>query len=412
MEDGGNSDNQVNLNVEIKLQPIQEISPPAITEAASKTNKLKKLFIILVIVMSAVTFLLVILKIYVGRSIGKSSEENTSLRQKETVKFNLESYESSFWGYRFDYSPDLKIQDFGNGLVLTNYIPADKTANEKLSADEIKIDINTFFEDTRNLDYPNMKDAQKLRAINIGGVTSELYKFDYFSGGELLDSRLFSRIKQGKIYYQFWIEPADSLEIDKFYQIIESFKFSSPSEFQPSGKTVDPSRILYENLRYGFAFSYPKNWKFEDFNESSTILLSDGDGTHYFRIELIPKVSYFGGVFGITDIKLRLKKEISTYCLADGPGMSISCPEELTSIETFLNNEGVEGYRVKLVMVEEKYNPDSQIMEKTQKDVVAYVYELDNPQYPFLLFSPLPESTETGLQEVGAGTFTKLILKK
>ena len=140
----------------------------------------------------------------------------------------------------------------------------------------------------------------------------------------------------------------------------------------------------------------------EGFN---TLIASDGqEAQDLFNKEPVDLI--------ITDIKLRLKKEISTYCLADGPGMSISCPEELTSIETFLNNEGVEGYRVKLVMVEEKYNSDSQIMEKTQKDVVAYVYELDNPQYPFLLFSPLPESTETGLQEVGAGTFTKLILKK
>lgn len=327
----------------------------------------------------------------------------TSNRQRDMaspVEKIFSSYESSYWGFSLKYPSDYKAWEGGYDLTLANFDLSNKKWDYIPKKNELKIEIRAYDKSPSGIEYPP-RNSETFRNLSIGDYPVVLYKVKVFSGGKVVNTYLITRVRHKEIIYSFLAEPSDSSHIEIFLKILESFAFIPKDEYLTGKITPTANTKIYENLRYGFAVSYPVDWHFRDFEGGDDAHLTLPDKSSDIEIILMPRYLSRGNI--IED----LKHEASLYCAADGPSGSIYCPEEQTSIEVYTNPHGTKGYAISRNIIEETCCPKK---KKSLGQQMIYAYELPIQEYFAVLISSFRADTNDQIQLI-ADSFKKLQIK-
>ena len=136
-----------------------------------------------------------------------------------------------------------------------------------------------------------------------------------------------------------------------------------------------PRKVLFTDVRYGYAFEYPDTLSPRDM---------------YYNVAFSPREEIEKDPFPLmflarahdsdlsADIQMGLSEYAAMHCGADGPDSTTFCPEELIRVEKFVNPLGIEGYLARRTAVT-RYWDNGQDREKRQDDFII-CYEL--PEHP------------------------------
>jgi len=345
-------------------------------------NKKGLTLLIIPIILAALVFVLL---------LTSKDEKRAAPSQKEDKL----SYSSKYWGFEVLYPKNYIIEEFPDGVVISNYDTNTKKWTYKPSADEIYIKIEAF-EETK---VYNRDSSKVIKTINIDGTEQEVSRIDTTSPAKDSYSYLTINHVKNNLKYNFYIEQANSNLLQEAFNIVSSIKFMPRQAYKSSTIPVTTGAKRYENLYWGFAFDYPSDWLFTDFklwdaklkSEDKSInvtLLRNGNDKNKKPID-------------------NIVNSLSSMCSADSPDSSIYCPAELMKISEFSSRTGASGYRIERKVISESGYPTSR--EEYQNTV--FVFPLSIQQYYAVVIQPtdiLSDTLNSDLTEL-ANTFQYLM---
>lgn len=341
---------------------------------------------------------------FLGVLLPPTSEEKITSLDKENAA-DQKIYESTYWGFLFEYHEEFVVKEVAQGVIFTNYLrEGDKKWNYNQAKNELYINISVVNRVFPGRWFDSRESIEKYKSVTFNGKMLDLFKVKDSSPGRGNYSYLAGEVEHDGFTYRFRAEQSDSGKMQFFYDVLASFQLIERDKYYSRDDLPSKGMKSNENTRYGFAFDYPEAWEFRDFDAYKASFQTDKqdevypDIFYYIDVVLLGKNDVYPG--GLEDIK----QEVVNLCSTDGPSGSTSCRKEDLIVSDYVSRNGAVGYEIKRVFV-------SNSSEGTQDYIV--VFPLDLQEYYAIVFTPsLNFNTDDYRTEISSVAQTFQYLKK
>ena len=376
----------------INDQPLETVIVPS----HSNSNR-KLVFLLIWLVMGAVV-LAGIGWYFIWRKADVSKKEKLSQVIPTIIPGKL--YRNAYWGFELRYPDSWKVMEskLGDTVYLSSALEYLGNLNALPTQDQILVTITIIPEDM-GADFVRAvpETVVKREISSVGGEPANrvelIIPLSMGDGGVKRERKILKYvIRHEGFTYDVSAEPADSTKVKEFEHFVSSLRFITRSpQYLPRTDQLQAGISYYQDLRLGYTFEYPDFLLLDPPPEDrwgkfvAKPGLENTSGAAYVNTEIL-LINSLDVHESLGSFVKDFTRALSLVCDADGGGSSTYCPAEDIKWEPFESRYGVQGYRVKRKMIEERFYPRRKIKEINQ---TLFVFKLNAPDVRGVVFGPV-----------------------